>query len=55
MKPRLTVPVKMIPEAKDWIVGDDYKIELSVTQKALRELEDDSLEVSFEINKMKAL
>jgi len=55
MKPRFTVPVKMIPVAKNWTVGDDYELKIKVTQKILRELEDGELEVTFEINKMKEM
>lgn len=54
MKPHLTVPVKMVPEAEDWKVGEEYEVTLKVTQKALRELETGDLEVTFEINEIEA-
>lgn len=45
----------MLPEVKDWKVGEDYKVELSITELASRELEDDSIEAEFEIKGAKAI
>jgi hypothetical protein len=43
-----------IPESEEWYVGEDYKIELLVTQKAVRSRGKEVC-VEFQIKKIKAL
>ena len=52
IKPRFTVPMDMIPEAKDWKVGEKYEISLTVVQKEVRELTPGKNEVTFEIEEI---
>lgn len=52
MNPRFTVPVEMIPIAEDWKVGEDYKIEMNVCQKEMREVDSGKKMVTFEIKEM---
>ena len=47
MEVRLTIPLKSLPEAKDWKVGEKYHIELDVTQEAISKKE-----VTFMVDKV---
>lgn len=50
-KPRLYLDAEMLPEIKEWKVGDKYEIMLNVRQVGMREDEDGTFEASFEIIK----
>lgn len=46
----------MLPEIKDWIVGEDYELtNVVVTELTSRELKDGSIEAEFEIKSAKAM
>ncbi len=50
--PSFTIPLKDIPAAKDWEVGEEYEVSLVVRQTAMRK-DANSSSVSFEILKIK--
>ena len=45
----------MLEAVKDWKVGEDYKVELTVTELASRELKNDEIEAEFEIKSARAV
>lgn len=49
-KPRVHLTSKMLPDIKDWKIGEKYSIMLEVKQESMRQIGgDDGLEASFEI------
>lgn len=53
-KPRIYIDEKMLPEIKEWEVGNEYDLMVKVRQVALRQEEDRELEATFEILSAKA-
>jgi hypothetical protein len=55
--PSFCLKLKDIPEAKEWKVGEKYKLEVYVEQKGLRDRGDDAMqsEVDFNILGVKAI
>ena len=51
VKPRVHLDSKMLPQIKDWKVGEKYDIMLRVKQVGLREMEGGGMEGAFEIMK----
>lgn len=52
---KLQIDSKMVPEVKDWVTGEDYRLtEVIMTQLASRELKDGTIESEFEIKSIKA-
>lgn len=49
--PQLTFTLKDLPEAKGWEIGEDYKIELTVTMTGMT-LSDSYDNVRFDIKKV---
>jgi len=54
MTPCFEVEMDNLPEAKDWTVGDEYSVELTVNLKAVRARGDDVV-VELEVTGIKAL
>ena len=55
VKDKVTLNSSLLKDIKDWKVGSNYKVELSIRQLATRELEDDSITSDFEIKSVKAI
>ena len=54
MYPSFHLPIKDIPQAKNWKIGGKYKLELEVVQTAMH-FDETREEVSFEIKRVKAI
>ena len=48
--PSFCLRLKDLPEAKDWKVGEKYKLEVYVEQKGLRDRGDDEMKLTYNIN-----
>lgn len=53
MLPTFEVKQSDIPESEEWSVGDDYKIQILVTQKSVRSRNGENY-VEFQIKKIKS-
>lgn len=49
---KLKFDSSMLPELKDWKVGEDYEVKLTITQLSAKELVNGNIEASFEVKKI---
>jgi len=52
LHPSFTVPMKMIEEAKNWKVGEEYAVTMKVCQTGVEQMPSGEIEVTFDIKEM---